>query len=372
MGKLTIQEKKLLKKVYYDAKHPGSYSSPQKLYESLDKKISLSKIKHFLKGEDTYSLHRNIRRKFKKNAVIAPFIDYQYDMDTANMKFYEKYNEYVHILFVIDIFSRYLWTFPLKTLRGNEIATILTKLFAERSPMKVRTDGGSEFVNKEVKNVLKSMNIDHIITKNETKANYAERVIRTIRDKMGRYLEEKQTNKWDGILSQMTKSYNHTPHRTIGMRPINVNKSNENELWSKQFSSVPSQSNSKIFPPKSRKIRYKFKLGETVRLSTFKMAFEKTAFSHRWTTETFVIRKRYINQGKPLYEVNDYMGDEVVGTFYEAELQSVIVGENKEYKVEKIIKKRKIKGGKTEYFVKFKGWPKKYNTWVTDIKNLEK
>ena len=372
MAKLTAPEKKLIRNAYYDSEHAGSYSSPQKLYESLNKRISLSKIKLFLRGEETYTLQRNIKRKFKRNTVIAPFIDYQYDMDTANMKFYEKYNDYAHILFIIDIFSRFLWTFPLKTLQGNETSKILKKAFEERKPMKVRTDGGSEFVNKAVKNVLKSLDIDHFITKNETKANYAERVIRTVKDKMGRYMEEKQTHKWDDVLSQMTRSYNHTPHRTINMRPINVNKSNQNELWTNQFNSVPSSSIKKETAPKWRQIRYKFSVGNHVRLSAFKRAFDKAAFSHRWTTEIFVIRKRYIKQGRPLYELNDYMGETVDGSFYEPELQRIEIDDKKEYKIEKIIKKRKRKGTETEYFVKFKGWPKKYNSWVKDIKDISK
>ena len=125
MVKLSKRERNIIKTTFYDAKHAGSFSSPQKIYESLDKKISLSKIKYFLQGEDTYTLPRNIKRKFKRLQVIAPFIDYQYDMDTANMVFFKKHNKFNHILFVIDIFSRYLWTVALKTLQASEMVDVL-------------------------------------------------------------------------------------------------------------------------------------------------------------------------------------------------------------------------------------------------------
>ena len=65
------------------------------------------------------------------------------------------------------------------------------------------------------------------------------------------------------------------------------------------------------------------------------------------------------------------MGDEVVGSFYESELQSVTININKEYKIEKILRKRKNKEGNFDYFVKFKGWPDKYNSWVQNLKKLQ-
>ena len=111
--KLSKGELKILKKAFLDPSHAGSFSSPGKLYESLDRQISLAKIKRFLKGEDSYTIQRNLNRKFARNKVIAPYIDYQYDVDTANMTFYHKNNDYNHILIIIDIFSRFLWTVDL-------------------------------------------------------------------------------------------------------------------------------------------------------------------------------------------------------------------------------------------------------------------
>ena len=58
------------------------------------------------------------------------------------------------------------------------------------------------------------------------------------------------------------------------------------------------------------------------------------------------------------------------GTFYEAKLQKVIK-EDDVYRVEKVLRKRKRKGV-VEYFVKWKGYPDKFNSWVaeTDILKL--
>ena len=56
-----------------------------------------------------------------------------------------------YFLLCIDIFTRYVWTRPLKTLQGKEMEKVLQDLFEEVQPEVFRTDGGSEFNNKWVK-----------------------------------------------------------------------------------------------------------------------------------------------------------------------------------------------------------------------------
>ncbi|GFT23813.1 uncharacterized transposon-derived protein F54H12.3 [Trichonephila clavipes] len=63
----------------------------------------------------------------------------------------------------------------------------------------------------------------------------------------------------------------------------------------------------------------------------------------------------------------DLQGEEIKGTYYEAELQKVV--DSGFYPVENVIKQRK-RGGITEYFVKFLGYPEKFNEWVTDIQKV--
>ena len=114
-------------------------------------------------------------------------------------------------------------------------------------------------------------------------------------------------------------------------------------------------------------------------IALFFVLFKQTAFSSlqnvfnkgylsQWSKEIFKIidRKRFTD--KNLYKVEDLLGEEVSGFFYELELQKV--GYPKVFRIEKILKSRKI-GSKTEYFVKWLGYPQKFNTWVnkTDLGN---
>ncbi|GFX08178.1 uncharacterized transposon-derived protein F54H12.3 [Trichonephila clavipes] len=65
--------------------------------------------------------------------------------------------------------------------------------------------------------------------------------------------------------------------------------------------------------------------------------------------------------------LKDLQGEEIKGTYYEAELQKVV--DSGFYPVENVIKQRK-RGGITEYFVKFLGYTEKFNDWVTDIQKV--
>ncbi|GFY34289.1 chromo domain-containing protein [Trichonephila clavipes] len=65
--------------------------------------------------------------------------------------------------------------------------------------------------------------------------------------------------------------------------------------------------------------------------------------------------------------LKDLQGEEIKGTYYEAELQKVV--DSGLYPVENVIKQRK-RGGITEYFVKLLGYPEKFNDWVTDIQKV--
>ena len=58
------------------------------------------------------------------------------------------------------------------------------------------------------------------------------------------------------------------------------------------------------------------------------------------------------------YHLCNLDGEDVKGTFYEPELQLVDYSSQGSFEVEKIIEK------KEEVLVKWKGWPKKFNSWL--------
>ena len=74
------------------------------------------------------------------------------------MVFYKKYNDdYSYFVLAIDILSKFVWTVPLRTTTGQEMVEALRQMFATgRKPSHIRSDQGTEFLNKNVKTLLKT------------------------------------------------------------------------------------------------------------------------------------------------------------------------------------------------------------------------
>ena len=64
----------------------------------------------------------------------------------------------------------------------------------------------------------------------------------------------------------------------------------------------------------------KFKIGDIVRISRYKNIFAKDYFPN-WSEENFVIKK-FKNTAPWTCTISDINGEEIVGTFYEKELQT--------------------------------------------------
>ena len=88
-------------------------------------------------------------------------------------------------------------------------------------------------------------------------------------------------------------------------------------------------------------------------------------YQEKWTEEIFMITHRHSEQGIPLNRLKDVADEPVDGYFYERELQKVTKDADALFRVEKVLKTRTRKGQK-EHFVKWMGWPKKFNSWIKD------
>ena len=338
-------------KYYKSPNVPASYTGIDKI--SRTSKRKRNKVAQELNHIETYSLHKPLKRRFKRSRVIVGGQQNQYDADLFQLTSYNKWNEgYSFILIVIDVFSRYLMVAKLKSKQGLEVSKALKKILEKRPVYNLRTDMGTEFVNKHVSKVLQTKSIKHILARNtEVKANYAERVIRTISNKLFRYFSQKNTYIWIDVIQDIVNSYNATYHRSIGMAPNDVTKEKEAELWKKLYMDTASA-------PKD----YKLNEGDVVRMSVLKGNFQKER-NEQWTRELFIIISKYRRSGIPLYKVKDWAGDEISGSFYSEELQLVHVDETTEYKIEKILKTR-VRKGKKELLVSWLGWGSKYDSYI--------
>ena len=105
----------------------------------------------------------------------------------------------------------------------------------------------------------------------------------------------------------------------------------------------------------------KFKIGDHVRISKYKNIFAN-GYTPNWSEEIFIVNK--VKNTVPwTYEINDLNGEEIIGSFYEKELQKT---NQREFRIEKVIRQ---KGNKL--YVKWKGYDHSFTSWI-DKKDLIK
>ena len=322
--------------LYYTPGEPSSFMGPYALYKRAKSKgmdVRLKDVKEWLTKQESYTMNRAVKKTL--------------DTDLGDMGSLSAQNDkYHYILLCIDIFSRYVWVRPLKTKRAKDVVEAFGSIVEEgRKPKTLRSDAGSEYTNKVIQNFLKNKGIHHYVTHNTTQASYAERVLKTIKTKLYRYMVSNYTSRYINVLQDIINSYNATVHRSLGRAPKDVSPGNQAEVRTEQY--VIKNKPKKYSRDRTirKPLRYTFSIGDKVRISTRREAFSRE-YSTRFTGEIFTIYIRYKRDGIPVYKVTDWSGEKVEGAFYEAELQKVTVDQNTRYRIEKIIKRRKHRGEK--------------------------
>ena len=355
-----------LKRIYYDSKNPASFSGLGKFYNYVKrnrKDISKSSVFKWLRKQEAYSLHRQTFKPQRTPIVVAG-IDDQWIADLMDMTKFQDQNDNVkYLLVVIDTFSKYLWIRPLSSKTGASVAEAFRSIFAEgRKPQRIRSDKGQEFRAKVVQALMTSNGVKQLFSQNETKTAVAERVIKTVKSKIFRFMTYKNSQRYVDDIQDFARSYNETKHKSTMQRPIDVNQNNEEEVRIASYLSQPKTMR--------KKQAFKFKLGDKVRITYLRNKFSRE-YDHKWTGEVFTVSNRYRRLGIPVYRLQDNDGEELTGTFYNNELLLTGLDDDQLFKIEKIVKTRGRGAGK-EYFVKWLYWPTKFNSWIkaSDVEQL--
>lgn len=331
-----------------------------KLHKILNKKypgvFSLYFIKKLLNNQDSYALQKQVTHRYKTSRVQVSGLNDQADIDLMSVENIAKYNDGVKFLLtIIDIFSRFLIIRALKNKKTQTVLSAMANVLKNTHFTKVRSDKGSEFISHDFKKLMKQKGIYFFTTQNTPKANYAERVQRTFRNMMFRMMKYQRNYRYIDHLQDLVQNYNHTPHRSLnGLSPSEITKENEADVWAFLYL--------KRRKMKKTPLRYKFKLGDMVRLSYLKHPFRRT-HQQQYTTEVFKIKSRLIKQGVPLYKVIDLNDEPITGYVDEHEMIRVEKNADSLWFIEKVLKKKKV-GKKIQYFVQWEGFGKAFQSWV--------
>ena len=124
----------------------------------------------------------------------------------------------------IDTFSKYAWVVPLTDKKGVSIVDGFQKVLDKsgRKPSKIWVDKGTEFYNSSFKKWLKDNDIEMYSIHNERQSVVAEIFMRTLKNKIYKYMTSVSKNVYIDKLDDIVSAYNNTYHRTIKVKTVDV------------------------------------------------------------------------------------------------------------------------------------------------------
>jgi hypothetical protein len=168
---------------------------------------------------------------------------------------------------------------PVKDKRGLTVSAAFGKIFVDRTPNVLQTDRGFEFLTAQVQEVFRKNNVHYYSLNDNIKAALVERFNRMLKSRLYWYMILRRTNRWIDALFDVVKSYNSSYHRSIGTAPNDVTPGNEQEIARRLY-------------PSQTPLRYKYDVGDRVRITKCKHVFQK-GYLPNWTHEVFEICLRY-------------------------------------------------------------------------------
>ena len=162
---------------YYDPKRVGSYGGVAALRRVVPAERD---VERWLSTQDAYTLHKPVRRHFKRRCVVVGGPNQQWQADLVDMSRLKTANDgTTFLLTVIDVFSKRAWCIPLKSKSAASLVAAFRRLLNDvnnNRPTTLQTDKGSEFLNRPLQRLLKEYGVHHFATHNEeTKASVVER-----------------------------------------------------------------------------------------------------------------------------------------------------------------------------------------------------
>ena len=163
------------------------------------------------------------KKNYPTNKTDVYHIDDTWSLDILDLKDYGPENNrgYRYVLVIIDNFSKYGWTVPLKNKNGQTIKDSFENILinSKRKPDLIESDRGKEFYNNIFQDFLKKNNIKLYSRNSSYGAVFAERFNRTIRDLLKKVVFEHGDANWIDDLPKITKQYNNRIHTSIKLSP---------------------------------------------------------------------------------------------------------------------------------------------------------
>ena len=348
------KKKESLKRFYTSPRERPAFGGLSRLNKEAKQRhptLKRTEVEEWARGVDAYTLHRPAKKKFKRRKTIVSGPGVQLQADLLDVGSGASVNDGVrYLLTIVDCFSRKAWAVPLKTKKGEEVASALRSAVGGLGYKRLQTDKGREFLNANVSTLLEREGIDGFTTENDDiKAAIVERFNRTLKKKIYAYLTHTRSGRYVDVLQDFVNAYNKTPTRGTRLAPDAVNTRNTEEAYNRLYEDreTKSTASTPLAP------------GDHVRMSVHRGAFAR-GYTANWSREIFVVSRTRDWTRLVVYEIKDLAGEDVDGTFYAQELQKV--EPPTEFVVEEV-RRTRGKGARKELYIKWLGYPESFNTW---------
>jgi hypothetical protein len=232
----------------------------------------------------------------------------------------------------------------------------MRKLFKQahpRKPQRLQTDKGTEFFNSSVAALLREHKVHHFASESDQKAAVVERFNRTLKNRMWTYFSANKTKRYMDVLQDIVYAYNHTEHRSIRMRPVDV-EGEEAELAAYKRLYYDTDA-------KAKRKKVDVAPDTDVRVTRWKGDFGK-GYLPNWGREHFKVTEAVGDAPRAVYKLKDAEGEPIKGVWYREEIQPI---EHNIYEIESVLAERQAnRRAPKEVLVKWLGLPSKFNRWV--------
>ena len=205
------------------------------------------------------------KRNYATNKTDVYYIDDIWSLDILDLNDYGSKNNrgFRYVFVVIDNFSKFGWTTPLKNKNAQTIKDSFENILmsSKKSPSLIESDRGKEFYSNIFQDFLNKNNIKLYSRNSSYGAVFAERFNRLIRDLLKKLVFEKGDGNWVDILPTTTKQYNNRIHSSTKLTPIQASlKKNEGYVY-------------KNLLDRRKKVKPKFQINDLVRTADLKKRF---------------------------------------------------------------------------------------------------
>ena len=236
-----------------------------------------------------------LKKNYITNKTDIYFIDDIWSLDNLDLKDYGPENNrgYRYVLVVIDNFSKFGLTTPLKNKNAETIKDSFENIIisSKRSPNLLEGDRDRGLFNNILQDFLNKNDIKLYSRNSSFGAVFAERFNRTIGDLLKRPIFEKKDANWIDVLPTITKQYNNRVHSSTKLTPIQASlKKNEGFVYRNLLD-------------KRMKIQPKFQINNFVRVADLRKTFSKGNTTN-WSYKLYKITE-IINDTIPSYRIDN-------------------------------------------------------------------